>query len=218
MKSSKYIIYGLYDPRDGQLRYVGKSCTGASRIGAHRRLYKKENTHKANWLKQIDGKFSWIVLAECSSKEDLTKEEVRQIAYWRAQGCKLTNLTDGGDGSPGLVKPLAVKEKISRAEGGMTNEEIQQVLRLYSEGLSTRAIGKRLDRAHNVIWHILKRYGETRTFAETRYSQPPPPRWKLNPGDLEQIRSLRKQGMNPKEIAPRFGISWSRVYQLTCNL
>ena len=32
---SKFLIYGLVDPRDGQLRYVGKSTSGLRRPRSH---------------------------------------------------------------------------------------------------------------------------------------------------------------------------------------
>lgn len=95
------IVYGYLDPRDGNLRYVGKSSVGMTRpnnIACHRHGY------CGNWIKHlaIRGLKPCVVVLEALSSEasdaDLNEAEIRQIALARANGSRLTNLTEGGDG------------------------------------------------------------------------------------------------------------------------
>lgn len=47
-------IYGLYDPRDGRLRYVGKTKFSiASRSRDHVRLCPYSKSHKNNWIASL---------------------------------------------------------------------------------------------------------------------------------------------------------------------
>jgi len=96
------IIYGLVDPRTLLVRYVGLSSTGEKRPQAHRRYALHENTRKANWIRALLAlglTYEIAVLEEVASKEALADTERFWIAYGRACGWPLTNLTDGGDGA-----------------------------------------------------------------------------------------------------------------------
>jgi len=44
-------IYGLYDPRNGYLRYIGKAINLKVRLALH--LSETKNTHKNQWLAQL---------------------------------------------------------------------------------------------------------------------------------------------------------------------
>lgn len=49
------IIYGLIDPRNGQLRYIGLSAKGLERAREHMEPYylKNDKSHKANWVRNL---------------------------------------------------------------------------------------------------------------------------------------------------------------------
>lgn len=117
------IIYGLIDPRSGELRYVGKTVRTA-----HRRLRRhlaasylmKEDTYKARWLRQLAAaglEPEVEVLERVATKEHLCEAERFHIAYWRYIGADLTNTTAGGDGI-GLPHTAASREKIRAALTG----------------------------------------------------------------------------------------------------
>jgi hypothetical protein len=100
------LIYGLIDPRNGQLRYVGKSMSGLTRPKGHATpsgLKKSSGTHKGNWIRQLmDGGLKpEIVVLECSDVATLCEAESFWISYARFIGCDLTNATDGGVGRLG---------------------------------------------------------------------------------------------------------------------
>jgi len=102
--TSKFLVYGLVDPRDGQLRYVGKSCSGLWRPTEefNRALKGQEGAnHRVNWIKNMHSsgcRYSVVVFQELESNEILSQAEVFWIAYFRGLGCKLTNMTVGGEG------------------------------------------------------------------------------------------------------------------------
>lgn len=97
-----FLVYGLSDPRDGQLRYVGKTIRGLSRrLRTH--LYPRflrEKSHKNHWLRALVAlglKPEIEVLEECGSWETMNEAERFHIAYWRYIGAALTNSTAGGE-------------------------------------------------------------------------------------------------------------------------
>ena len=117
-----FVIYGLADPRSGQLRYVGKSTTGAQqRLASHLCPSSlKAKSWKNHWLKSLlkEGlRPDVFVIEACARKEDLNEAERHQIASLRAIGCELTNLTPGGDGQGYPCSPEK-RAKISVATKG----------------------------------------------------------------------------------------------------
>ncbi len=122
-KPSRYLIYGLIDPRDRCLRYVGKTHkrreirlnehTVAAMSGEVSRVY--------SWLRKLIelGSFPEIfVLEKVSGSDNWEEAERRLIAFWRnpaaidfpyvhppqtpkslptlIRSAKLTNIHDGG--------------------------------------------------------------------------------------------------------------------------
>jgi hypothetical protein len=96
------LIYGLVDPRTLLVRYVGYSSTGVRRPRQHRSAFElRKRTHKTAWIKSLlaEGlEYTIVVLEEVSSRDTLADAERFWIAFGRACGWPLTNLTDGGEG------------------------------------------------------------------------------------------------------------------------
>lgn len=118
MKTSRYIVYALVDPRDGQVRYVGKSATGMKRPNEYRYLCGAEKTYKANWIRQLlmlGLDYEVVVLERLATKDQLPFAEKKWIAALRFAGARLTNMTDGGDGQCGLKHSAEAIAKISAA-------------------------------------------------------------------------------------------------------
>lgn len=105
MNASKHLIYGLRDPRDGAIRYVGKSTSGMRRPRQHSKRASSERTHKSAWIRQLRDlglEYEIVVLeqlgSECS-KDTINAREIFWIALGRESlGERLTNITAGGDG------------------------------------------------------------------------------------------------------------------------
>jgi hypothetical protein len=123
----KNIIYGLTDPRDGALRYVGQSCKGMKRPQVHKlENALRWNTHKINWIKQLKSlglEYGIVFIEEVASPDDLNAREIWWIAFARAWGCRLTNATDGGEGVRGLRFSEAALAKMSAAQTGRKHSE-----------------------------------------------------------------------------------------------
>lgn len=168
---SKFIVYGLVDPRTGMLRYVGKSCSGLKRPRSScRRSLKglEGKTYKSQWICGLHNQDlfpSIVVIQECFDKEILGEAERFWIKYFKFQGYQLTNLTEGGDGVPGHVKsPETIKkmrEAAYRRWGRKTPIDDNLVVSLYTSGLSIRDVSKKIGTSNSQIFGILKRLGLT---------------------------------------------------------
>jgi hypothetical protein len=135
---AKYIIYGLLDPRTGQLRYIGKSCSGLKRPKSHGWASSlRVPSHKTNWIKGLLGaglSYEILVLESYDFPEALNAAEVELIAYYRFIGCDLTNATVGGNGVLGhrfshesrLRMSEAHKGRPSNRKGVILSEETKR--------------------------------------------------------------------------------------------
>ena len=125
------LIYGLVDPVTKLVRYIGKSTSGLRRPKMHK--YDRHKSHKVNWMKGLIARgltYEITVLEYLpmgSSEALLLATEIYWIAYGRASGWPLTNITPGGRGAPeGEYNPskrLEIRAKIS--ERHKTNPKVQ---------------------------------------------------------------------------------------------
>jgi group I intron endonuclease len=134
-------IYGLWDPRNGRLRYVGKSDNPKQRLIGHVSIAKKELNPCASWIRSLlkqDLRPLVTVLEEVPVSEWEATER-HWIEKCRDLGIKLTNLLDGGEGGsvPGRKHSKETREKMSRAQKGRpgvspsqeTREKIRKALK-----------------------------------------------------------------------------------------
>lgn len=99
----RFIIYGLVDPRDGELRYVGLSTVGFKRPRSHwqNKNIRERNDHCHCWIRSViaDNFIPSIVVFQTFENSDIIRYAERfWIAYFRRMGCRLTNMNDGGEG------------------------------------------------------------------------------------------------------------------------
>ena len=95
---SQFLIYGLIDPTTHLIRYVGLSSSGLRRPREHRRP-SCPNSHCRHWVRQLQNvglDYDIAVLEVVSNQGELPAAERWWIAYGRACGWPLTNLTAGG--------------------------------------------------------------------------------------------------------------------------
>lgn len=111
LNTSRYIIYGLVDPRTKLLRYVGQSSRGMIRPK------QRHVGHCWSWEENLinEGlKPEIAVIEELEVIGSLNDSERFWISYFRALGANLTNLTDGGEGVKGWVPSDEWREKQSK--------------------------------------------------------------------------------------------------------
>lgn len=124
MSGATKLIYGLVDPRTHLVRYVGQSSRGLHRPREHRSLGRRTGPHCKRWIAQLQqlGLDYEVVLLETGDL-DLNIAERWWIAYGRASGWPLTNLTDGGEGASGYQHTDESRARISRARIGIRFSE-----------------------------------------------------------------------------------------------
>lgn len=90
-------IYGLYDPRDGALRYIGKANDSAKRLKSHFRDSRRRDTPVYRWFRKLAELGLYPSLKIIETTEDWRDAERRLIAEARARKDRLLNVADGGD-------------------------------------------------------------------------------------------------------------------------
>lgn len=112
-------IYGLGDPTHfNKIRYIGKADNPKLRLRDHisKAIKDKENNYKSNWIKTLLAKGlqpTLIILDEVPIDKWEWFEQT-WINEYRKLGFKLTNTTDGGNGSKGYICSIENREKISK--------------------------------------------------------------------------------------------------------
>lgn len=94
-------IYGLVDPRNGEVRYIGKTVNPSHRLCEHLRDARTKQNHRARWIACIlrDGITPLLRVLQEATAGTWSEIERQQIATHREAGCRLTNGNAGGLGS-----------------------------------------------------------------------------------------------------------------------
>ena len=111
-------VYTLADPRSGAVRYVGWSFNPRQRLAGHMNEAKRKISHKGRWLQQLGGARPDLEVGESGEGPGWAAAERRWIAHFRTSGAPLTNLTDGGEGTPGFRPSAETRAKMSAARVG----------------------------------------------------------------------------------------------------
>ncbi len=103
-----WVVYGLVDPRNNAIRYVGRTITMAKRLRQHVIDSKLRKTRVQCWISSLVklGLTPHYTILESgfSAYVDSGISECNWIAKLKAQGIRLTNSTDGGDGTRGMTR------------------------------------------------------------------------------------------------------------------
>jgi hypothetical protein len=108
-------IYALCEPRTGEIRYIGKtSMPIQTRLHSHVRAARRASGRRyvSQWIQSLDAPPT-IRLLLIVRRENDAQAECGMIALYRARGCRLTNLTDGGEGVYGYKQSAELKAKRS---------------------------------------------------------------------------------------------------------
>jgi hypothetical protein len=101
-EGSRYLLYALCEPRTLEVRYVGLSTTGLERPRSHWRScsLRADQSKKAKWLRALKARGQEpvvLVLEEFASADGIGEAERRAIAWYKENGTRLTNATEGGE-------------------------------------------------------------------------------------------------------------------------
>lgn len=140
-------IYGLVDPRNDEIRYIGASKNPRKRLIEHIRDTKRN--YRVIWINKLkrENLLPGIIIIEECTEENWQERERYLISFYRNQNARLTNLTDGGDG---VVNPVQwVRNKMSlsakgnkNASGTVHSEESKINQRIFMLGKTSPAKGK----------------------------------------------------------------------------
>lgn len=139
MKQITY-IYGLVDPITSQLRYVGKSINPNSRFRKHLQDSKKKITYKDKWVFNllVNNNKPELLIIDIIEDDNWEFWEIFYISYFKSIGCRLTNLTNGGDNPPSNKGKKRSEEVIRRItelnRGQKRSEETRIKISLSKKG------------------------------------------------------------------------------------
>ena len=150
-------IYGLSDPRDGRVRYVGKANDSSKRLASHIRDARRRRTPVYDWINSLEQSPSIQILAVCEQAH-WPDVERQIIAQWRLLEPKLLNLADGGD-EPHC--PLATRiENGRKSKGRLHNDPVNRLVwevkmkfawMMRSKHISAQALEK-LRQCKDAVW------------------------------------------------------------------
>ena len=113
------LIYALTYPGTDRVRYVGKTVRSPrKRHNEHIAAAMKDNPRLPvhRWLASLYRRGLWSCLwhlERVSEDQDWAARERHWINKFRADGQELLNLTDGGEGLPGLPRSQETRDKIA---------------------------------------------------------------------------------------------------------
>lgn len=137
-------IYGLWDPRNYQLRYIGKSDNPERRLKQHIASAKKQKrkNYLQCWINSLlsDGLNPFVEILEEVLISEWDKAERDWIIECKNFGLSLTNTSEGGEAPPnqlGTIHPHSeeTKDKIrQKAIGRECTEETKNKIREANKG------------------------------------------------------------------------------------
>lgn len=225
MKNSS--IYALLDPRNEEIRYVGKTeGVLTHRLSVHISDAKcgRDKCHRANWIRSLlrqDLKPS-IQLIEEVPDEDWQWYETWWIVYGRVIGWNLTNSTLGGEGISGWKHSDEVRQKISEDKKGKYVGESNPFFgKTHSEEFKHKMSGvkkgsvvseetrRKMSKSHKGMTHTEEtRYKISVAKKGNRYSQGERNRTaKIRETDAQEIKKQLSLNVSYAVLAEQFGVS-----------
>ena len=146
MKKTFYTFYYLQNPKTESIGYVGMTTEPLSRrlskhISEAMRRNHSPDSLKNDWIRDIldQGVRPYIMQLEVSGFADALEAGARE-KYWintmKEKGYELTNMTEGGLGTPGLVLEVSEETK-AKISGTMVTVNPQMI----TEGVMMRTNG-----------------------------------------------------------------------------
>lgn len=122
-----YYIYGLIDPRDNEIKYIGITNKPKVRLSQHRRADDKRDT-KGRWvieLRNIGLKPDMIILFETGSISEASEKEFEYQELYNKDG-KLLSKCARGRAYENLIKAqVAARERRKNAALAIVNNSLR---------------------------------------------------------------------------------------------
>jgi hypothetical protein len=138
-------LYVLTDdesiPSPRNVRYVGKTIQKPlSRLYHHLQDRHRRQVHRDRWICKLveSGREPRMHILALVPDEYAAKAEIRLIAAFRKAGVRLTNISDGGEGSPGHSVSAETRRKMSVAQQRRKRGPISQEHRALLDEIRRR--------------------------------------------------------------------------------
>lgn len=205
-------IYALRDPRDGRIRYVGKSLHPRQRLNVH--VYHAKcgdrKSHLYTWLRGLlaNGRRPEQIILEWSTEKTWQESERK----WIRRFDDLCNLSDGGEKTVGFTggthsEEFKARQRVRMSGNGNPMRGVPSPARGKSPWIrgrnhtpATRA-KMREAAAHRPPISELTRHKLSMAKAGERHHAA-----RLTWSDIETIRCLAGVGLSATELGKRFGI------------
>lgn len=197
-----HYIYGLHDPRTGELRYIGKSDRPLERLS--NQIQERAATHRCHWIQSLRNlglRPVQTIIDAVPPGADWQSVERAYIAGAKLAGCRLTNGTDGGDGVPGLSDEAKARMRAANV-GRKASAETRA-------RMSAARKGKFL---HTPEWRVLmSEKMRDREFSPEHRDRIRRGVQKLTVDQVREIRALLADGISQYVIAEQYGIHQGSV-------
>ena len=116
-------IYGLKLKNEDTIRYVGQTSSDMieTRLCEHISHSRRGKYKNAYWIKKHSNEIEILLIEDgILSLDDANKKEIEYIRLFKSFGANLNNLTNGGDGTQGIIFTDEHRKKLSEARKGKT--------------------------------------------------------------------------------------------------
>lgn len=150
------VIYALLCPQ-GEIRYIGKTTDPKMRLSKHISAARSGETkhHTSNWIRSLlsaGHKPEIEVVLEVPDGEPWQPYEIRMISEFKAEGHRLTNSTEGGDGLVGIDVEALRKRTAAARVTRSTPEYRERVSKIMREVRSSPEFRAALSEKIKATW------------------------------------------------------------------
>ena len=148
-QSRSVFIYGLIDPRNDCLRYIGKADVVATRVRQHIARARHEVSHKSSWIRGVlsSGFCPRVVVLAQIARFHWKDYEKLLIQSALQKGFNLTNSKPGGEGDPELSRESIERGNVKRRLTASTPEHKALMSAVLKEALSKPEVKVRMSLA-----------------------------------------------------------------------
>lgn len=152
-------IYALIDPRNNQVRYIGKANNPEDRYKNHYNSARDKDTHKRNWINNIrkDGLRPELLILDEVPIDNWQYWERFYISLYKTYGFNLVNYTDGGDGATLSNRGSWKKGNVPHNKGIPCKEETKKKIKDTLTGVSNVSSYKPIIQ-YDLQYNEVKRY------------------------------------------------------------
>ncbi len=165
-------IYALTDPTTGLIHYIGRTRDCRHRLDGH--VIEAQRGHacyRCDWIRSLGEAWPRLRPLMVVMDDEASEMERRAIALYRAKGCRLTNITVGGNGNAVVADDLRVTRLTERLARAHAQTQARAARAAAAAEREAAMVSRDADRArHAAAWHAA-RHDRATVKAETRHER-----------------------------------------------